>query len=422
MRSYTMKNYIAFLMMISGGFQLYGAQPKDITLNSLLHEAISSEEDDFNVDQDSSDSDSDNVFGIDLKAANNAADEDPADQGDPLLGGLLNLFLAQQGIDESQFGAFGVEDIIRKGVSYVPSIALPSAKNLGYGVVGLGEKAIGLGATMGIIGETDAAQLKVKLGGVGTIFSEGGIRPNDAKTFDILLSDAYDGKSAIINEYVSMDRELLKKTNDTGYGLLQYAIFGYINGKQPVECEAIEIEREEKALTRNLTLLHKKQFATELEAKTAKKEFCDQAKTWRYHSISKTDSFICKFCKDCNKLCTTKVIANACKDCSKALSDVYFIQVLFERDNDKCLKALNERSCWKVVIDLLRAGARCTDPLTEYLKIPITDTEKNNRLIQINHVVAMAEKAAQAILEEIPDYPQDPSLIPVKKSWSFFGY
>ena len=419
-----MKNYIAFLMMISGGFQLYGAQPKVVTLNSLLHEAISSEEDDFKVDQDSSDSDSENIFGIDLKATDAAAEE-PEDQGDPMLGGLLNLLFTQQGGDTSQLGAFGVEDIVRKGVSFVPSIALPSAKNLGYGVVGLGEKAIGLGATMGIIAETDAAQLKGKLAGVGTIFSEGGIRPNDAKTFDILLSDAYDGKSAVISDYVSMDRELLKKTNDKGYGLLQYAIFGYINGKQPAECEAIEIEREKNALTRHLDLLHKKQFASELEAKTAKKDFCDQAKTWRYHSVSKADCSVSKLCKECDKLCTTILTTIMCKDCSKALFDVYFVRVLIERNTDKCLKALSERSCWKVVIDLLRAGARSTDALTEYLKIPITDTEKNKRLVQIKHVVAMAEKAAQAILEEIPDYPQDPSLIPVQKSWSlssFLGY
>ena len=226
----------------------------------------------------------------------------------------------------------------------------------------------------------------------------------------------------MITEYVNGDRELLKKVNDKSYGLLEYAAFGYINGKEPREYEASEIENEKNRIEPHRKLIESRQFATEVDLKKALAELSTQATAWRYHVLSKGTVSTSMFCKGCNNSCLTLSPSKKCKNCDAVPSTVYSLTIAIERDEEKCIKALKERSSWKVLIGLLKAGARSSKDFKIYLKTAIDDPEKSIRHADVNYVVALAEKAADAIVEEFPDYPEDPSLIPTKKSRSLLGW
>ena len=323
---------------------------------------------------DDPDPDMDSFFGFNL---NDEAEQDAADaEGKPdFLGGLFSQFVAQEGEEPSQFGALSTEQLLRVAMGYVPSVVRPHVKKLGALGTDLGKKAVDLGTQTGIIEGPIAAYLKENINEANLVFTEGGLRPKDTKSFDNLLDDAYKGSTAVITEYVNGDRELLKKVNDKSYGLLEYAAFGYINGKEPREYEASEIENEKNRREAHRKLIESRQFATEVDLKKALAELSTQATAWRYHVLSKGTVSTSMFCKGCNNSCLTLSPSKKCKNCDAVPSTVYSLTIAIERDEEKCIKALKERS-WKVLIGLLKAGARSSKDFKIYLKTAIDDPEK----------------------------------------------
>ena len=82
---------------------------------------------------------------------------------------------------------------------------------------------------------------------------------------------------------------------------------------------------------------------------------------------------------------------------------------------------------WHVLILLLKAGAPITPSFDTYLTTVLEDKQQQVRLDHIKYVVEMAKRAAKAVVEEFPEYPEDPSLIQLPKTSSsllgwMFGY
>ncbi|MBA2306868.1 hypothetical protein H0W26_01885 [Candidatus Dependentiae bacterium] len=77
---------------------------------------------------------------------------------------------------------------------------------------------------------------------------------------------------------------------------------------------------------------------------------------------------------------------------------------------------------WELLVELLRKGARSSEAFMHYLKTTLSDEEKKIRHAHVRYIVEMAENAAREIIEEFPEYPQDPSLILGQRFSSIRGF